>query len=259
MKTKHPTDGWYLPMLLACLLGGALMFAGPACQQPTGDGGGEAACTTNDDCPDGQVCQDGQCVAGPECTTNEDCSEGQTCQDGECVEAAGNIEAGETVFVQRCRSCHGDPGMDNGAFASDIIGADASLMQGVLTGGDHPEIEGLVEGDFANVAAYLAEDGDGDGAVEFPYATTAFDHPLHMGIFECTNCHHAEPVDAKLAACDVCHLEEWLGGVPRLKEAMHTPRDDGVSGNFGCRGCHDTRTEGGLWACNQCHRALNDL
>lgn len=46
-------------------------------------------CTSNTDCPTGQVCQNGTCVTPPPptgCTTNLDCPPGQTCDNGTCVQ-----------------------------------------------------------------------------------------------------------------------------------------------------------------------------
>lgn len=49
-------------------------------------------CTDDQDCPSGQVCIDGECVAATPtpigyCTDNEDCPEGQVCVDNRCVTA----------------------------------------------------------------------------------------------------------------------------------------------------------------------------
>ena len=48
-------------------------------------------CTTDDDCREGEVCEDGVCVCAPcvECTTDADCCPGEICDDGVCVEAPG--------------------------------------------------------------------------------------------------------------------------------------------------------------------------
>jgi mono/diheme cytochrome c family protein len=265
MKNKHLTASLALSMALGCVLCAFVMFGAVGCPSAGGggEGEGEAECATTDDCPDGQICQNGQCVAA-ECTTNDDCADGEVCQDGECVAGgAPNIEAGQVTYDERCKSCHGDPGQDNGTVAGDVIAADEALIESVLTGEDHPPVEGLTEEDYANLGAYIEDErqDDGDGApdLDAPYATVTFDHAFHLQAFECTTCHHPEPVDAKLAACDVCHLDEWVGGVPRLKEAMHTPGGVSVVGNAGCRACHDVKTEDGSWQCSFCHQLLNDL
>ena len=70
-----------------CLLGVGFILAGAACppQPPTG-------CTTDADCPEGQVCNTvtGQCEeAPPACTSDDDCAEGEICnlETGECEPA----------------------------------------------------------------------------------------------------------------------------------------------------------------------------
>lgn len=43
-------------------------------------------CDAETPCPEGEVCQDGQCVTPPpECTADGDCAAGQVCTDGSCV------------------------------------------------------------------------------------------------------------------------------------------------------------------------------
>lgn len=50
-------------------------------------GGGDDSCTSDADCPSGEVCGDDLvCVPGtPGCTSNLDCGPGETCVDGTCV------------------------------------------------------------------------------------------------------------------------------------------------------------------------------
>ncbi len=55
-------------------------------------GGGAPAdeCSSDADCPSGQMCVDGSCVSvTPGCTSNLDCSSDETCVDGTCVSASG--------------------------------------------------------------------------------------------------------------------------------------------------------------------------
>jgi Cys-rich repeat protein len=49
----------------------------------------EIPCQEDADCPEGQVCQDGECVDDQEqpCTENADCEPGQVCLNGECIDA----------------------------------------------------------------------------------------------------------------------------------------------------------------------------
>lgn len=165
MKRKHATARLALPAMLGCLLGVVLIFTAVACRQPPPPGGGEPR---------------------PECTTDEECPEGQICQDGVCV--AGPVE------------------------------------------------------------------------LRFPYRTTAFEHAPHTTDYglACADCHHAEPANAARQACNACHADEWIAGVPKLKEAMHTTTGE-ETGNSGCRSCHAQTTEDGSWQCSFCHTELNDL
>ncbi|UCG17378.1 MAG: cytochrome c3 family protein [Phycisphaerales bacterium] len=87
---------------------------------------------------------------------------------------------------------------------------------------------------------------DEECAPAAPYETHEFDHEAHSAAFSCDTCHHAG-----IMGCDAsgCHAEEWIAGVPSLKDAKHNP--DG-----GCRSCHNETTEDGLWDCTQCHTGL---
>jgi hypothetical protein len=87
---------------------------------------------------------------------------------------------------------------------------------------------------------------DGECLAAAPYETHEFDHDAHSAAYSCDTCHHAG-----MTGCDAsgCHAEEWVGGVPSLKDAMHNPEG-------GCRSCHNETTEDGLWDCTQCHTAL---
>ena len=46
------------------------------------DGNCVDGCRSDDDCPDGHICENGKCVPG--CRTDEDCPPGQICVDGQC-------------------------------------------------------------------------------------------------------------------------------------------------------------------------------
>ena len=226
MKSKHATTRLALVLALGCLLGVFLVFGAPACQQPSGGGGEEpVGCTTDEDCPEGQVCQDGQCVepAAP-CETDEDCPEGQVCEDGECVEAPPV-------------PCETDEDCDNGLFCDGV----ETCVDDVCQDGTNPCEEGQTCDEETDTCVA--------GAVDFPYATVEFDHEMHEGAegVTCTDCHHAEPSAAN-TGCGVCHADEWLGGVPKLKEAQH----------WTCRPCHDGRA-GETVRCDTCHTQLKDL
>lgn len=59
-----------------------------------GGGGGGGGCTPGD-CPDGEVCVDGECIPedGGGCVEGE-CPDGEVCQDGECVVDDGSGDNG---------------------------------------------------------------------------------------------------------------------------------------------------------------------
>ena len=66
-----------------------LVTAATGCSDPDG----EVPCESRDDCPDGQMCQDGVCVVPTGevgCETEEDCPQGYLCHaDGVCMEDEG--------------------------------------------------------------------------------------------------------------------------------------------------------------------------
>jgi phage baseplate assembly protein gpV len=70
---------------LFCLSLSAVTACGDDPEPEEGNNGPE--CTTNTDCGDDQICEDGLCVDdAPACTADEDCSTGEICTDaGECV------------------------------------------------------------------------------------------------------------------------------------------------------------------------------
>lgn len=52
------------------------------------------ACATDSNCPDGQRCDSGACVAKPECAKDSDCGDGKVCQAGVCQACASDNECG---------------------------------------------------------------------------------------------------------------------------------------------------------------------
>ena len=64
------------------------------------EGDAPPACTSDEDCPADQTCQDGTCTATAEepCTADEDCAAGESCLGGVCVGAA----AGECTTDEDC-------------------------------------------------------------------------------------------------------------------------------------------------------------
>jgi len=82
--------------------------AGQVCQNGECVTASPTGCTSDSDCPAGQVCQNGECVAAPspECTWNSDCPAGQICQNGECVAAppAGCTSDSDCPTGQVCQN-----------------------------------------------------------------------------------------------------------------------------------------------------------
>ena len=233
-------------MLLGCVLGVVLMFAlvpgCPSAAPPGGDGGpapGEIGgrCLSDGSCTEGFCfALDNTCVRcfeeGVACTNSEQCCEDLVCTDGVCAEPA---------------ACTTNDDCPEGQICQDGVCVEAPTC---ATDDDCPD--GQICQDGVCVA--------GPVELRFPYRTTAFDHAPHMTDFglACTDCHHTEPANAAGQACSACHADEWIAGVPKLKEAMHTTTGE-ETGNSGCRSCHAQTTEDGSWQCSFCHTELNDL
>jgi hypothetical protein len=240
MKSKHATAGLALTLALGCLLGVGLMFGGAACQQPPAGGdGGPAAGQIGGACLDDGTCTEGFCLAtdnvcvacfeeGVACTDTEQCCEDLECIDGECAEAAPPVP------------CETDEDCDDGLYCNGV----ETCVEEVCQAGTEPCEEGQTCDEETDTCVA--------GVVESPYATVEFDHNLHTAAegLSCTDCHHAEPVNAAGQGCGAegCHAGEWLGGVPKLKEAQH----------WTCRPCHDERA-GETVRCDTCHTELLDL
>lgn|GEM_PF-1853240 len=248
MRGTHPTGKTALMLVLVGMCSIGLMF-GANCFKPS-----EPKCTTDADCDVGEFCntETGKCEAMPACTTDDDCPEGYVCdvETGECVPAPA--------------ACTTDEECDDGLFCNGVETCDVEA--GACLPGTNPCAEGQTcdeetdtcvsepiecttdddcpDGQFCNTETGLCEPAQ-------PYDNVEFDHNFHMGLGNCASCHHAEPQSAGMA-CNACHLDEWVGGTPKLKEAMHDP-------DAGCRQCHDDRTEDGLWDCSFCHTDLNRL
>lgn len=79
---------------------------------PSTDPAEEPGCTTSGDCPDGQVCVDGECVdqcPDVACTSDADCGEGCICNDSRCTsEECGHEDPcpeGKICLDGRCVEC----------------------------------------------------------------------------------------------------------------------------------------------------------
>jgi hypothetical protein len=91
------------------------------------------------------------------------------------------------------------------------------------------------------------EEDPNTAEAKFPYKTHEFDHDQHSATLACTSCHHE---GAGTVACSICHADEWLDGVPKVKEAKHMT----------CRACHDAMAGGTERArCDTCHTDLKNL
>jgi len=80
----------------------------------------EIECTTNEDCEEGLICDDGECEEEEEieCTTNEDCEEGLICDDGECeeeeeIECTTNEDCEEGMICDEDGECEAEGGDDD--------------------------------------------------------------------------------------------------------------------------------------------------
>lgn len=64
-------------------------------------------CTQDEDCGEGKVCKDGECVdkepeptPEPTCTEDSDCGEGKVCVEGECVEPPPDLNIGRVIIAR---------------------------------------------------------------------------------------------------------------------------------------------------------------
>ena len=64
---------------------GTVMCNGSVRNDACPGGPGSAACCTDSDCPQGQVCEQGVCVEDAPCTSIADCPFGQSCLQGVCI------------------------------------------------------------------------------------------------------------------------------------------------------------------------------
>ncbi|MCP4590232.1 MAG: cytochrome c3 family protein [bacterium] len=215
MKKKLATGN--VMLALAFVLGIGLMLSGMACGILWPWPG---QCGTDADCADGETCANGQCVTQTaECTSDADCPTGQVCQSGHCVPEAAE--------------CTTDADCDDGLYCTGT----ATCVQGDCQAGTDPCAIGTTCNEDTDTCDPMGSPS--------PYATHDFDHDFHA-TFGCEACHHIGNV-----GCDAegCHAEEWIGGVPNLKEAMHET----------CGTCHTDTTADELWDCTKCHTSLLDL
>ncbi len=250
MRNKHLTG-----VALACLLGIGLMLGGGACGILFPWPGDE--CRTDADCPTGQVCQDGQCVAETvECTTDADCPAEQICQNGQCV--------AETVECTTDADCPTGQVCQNGQCVAAPIEctSDTDCDDGLFCNGAETCVEGSCQPgtDPCPVGTTCNEETDTCEGMGAPsaYETNAFIeefdrvHELHKTVVSsCTVCHHTEPVDAGYGSCTICHPDD-----PNEYHSFKWVAHDQNESGDGCRSCHAAE-----WSdnCAFCHTALLDL
>jgi len=86
--------------------------------------------------------------AEPECVIDEDCPPGQVCENGVCVEVPG-VDGAE-VHAANCAICHGE----DGTGPPDITGSDADTITAKLDAGGIHAIE-LTDEEIAALAEFL--------------------------------------------------------------------------------------------------------
>ncbi|MGB2987662.1 MAG: cytochrome c3 family protein [Phycisphaerae bacterium] len=139
MENTVPKRRGTIVSLSICLLCVGLIFFNVACPTPPPPPPG---CTSDDDCPAGQVCNTttGQCEPAPGCTSDDDCEEGQFCdtQTGECVvnedqyknaldDFPHDLAAGGH-FSQNCSACHHSEPNASGKGCLDCHDRDEALF-----------------------------------------------------------------------------------------------------------------------------------
>ena len=109
-------------------------------------------CVDDDDCGEGQICVDGQCITPSGCQTDEDCAEAEICVDGECVTPPGcqtdeDCTEGEICVNGECvppSECQTDEDCDdNDACTTDVCDPGSGCI--------HVPIDTCVDGDPCTV------------------------------------------------------------------------------------------------------------
>ena len=186
MRNKHLTG-----VALACLLGIGLMLGGGACgilfPWPVDE------CRTDADCPTGQACQNGQCVAAtPDCTSDTDCDDdlfcngAETCVAGQCQPGTDPCAIG-TTCNEETDTC--DPMGAPSPYETNALLADFERVHGL-----HQAVD--------CAACHHAE-------------------PVDAGFGSCTTCHPDDPNEFNSFkdvahdqnesgdGCRSCHDAEW--------------------------------------------------
>ena len=156
---------WMLVLMTGCALAAAgCPQTTPPAPEPTPE------CTTDADCPDGQICDAGQCVdaPAPECEADEDCPDGQICDEGQCIDApvggpctveGADPEAGSTAFAASCSAdtCHGADASGPVSLLGleDVTGS----MQDRFGGGANHMGATLTDDQIRDIACWLFQQG----------------------------------------------------------------------------------------------------
>ena len=75
-----------------------------------------------------------------------------------------DANAGQATYTNECMACHGAPEAGDGT-APDLADDTPEELQNGVTSGTHPDVADLTQNDYANLAAFLAdENGGGDGS-----------------------------------------------------------------------------------------------
>lgn len=114
----QPGFKFYLAVLAVCVV---VVAAVASCKKkpktPACDGNDDCAeglvcvnkqcvqCSTSAECGEGKECKEGACVAKAECTKDLDCPDGQVCQAGQCRACANDGECGPggQCLVGKCK------------------------------------------------------------------------------------------------------------------------------------------------------------
>ena len=141
-------------------------------------------CVNDADCPDGQVCQNGVCVAGVECITDGDCPDGQVCQNGVCVAGVDCTTDAECGDLQICEN--------NQCVAVECL-EDADCADGEVCSTDHE---------------CVAAPEPPEKPLHETLFTENFDDPSYKGTEDCLTCHSNHAADIM----ETAHWN-WSGAV----------------------------------------------
>lgn len=108
------------------------------CGDPETPGIEAVTCERDADCPDGNLCRQGQCAETVTCRTDDDCFYGEECQQGACVRLENYCERnGDCPDGQACeretRMCvadEGDCSDDNDCFRGEVCDRGACVPEG---------------------------------------------------------------------------------------------------------------------------------